>query len=54
MQQETRSPRQRDKFPAQPAVADAAADVVDRHLYTLNTVGATGRWRKGFLGRLAS
>jgi methylenetetrahydrofolate reductase (NADPH) len=37
-----------------PTVADAAADVVDLHLYTFNAVDATERWRKQYLARLAS
>ncbi len=36
-----------------PTVADAAADVVDLHLYTFNAVDATERWRKEYLARLA-
>ena len=35
-----------------PTVADAAADVVDLHLYTFNAVDATERWRKEYLARL--
>ncbi len=37
-----------------PTVADAAANVVDLHLYTFNAVDATERWRKEFLARLAA
>jgi methylenetetrahydrofolate reductase (NADPH) len=33
-------------------ITDAAADVVDLHLYTFNAVDATERWRKEYLARL--
>jgi methylenetetrahydrofolate reductase (NADPH) len=36
-----------------PVVADAAADIVDLHIYTFNAVDATERWRKDYLARLA-
>jgi methylenetetrahydrofolate reductase (NADPH) len=35
-----------------PTVADAAADIVDLHLYTFNAVDATERWRREYLARL--
>jgi methylenetetrahydrofolate reductase (NADPH) len=37
-----------------PTVANAAADVVDLHLYTFNVVAATERWRKDCLARLGA
>jgi methylenetetrahydrofolate reductase (NADPH) len=37
-----------------PVIADAAAVIVDLHLYTFNAVDLTERWRQAYLDRLAT